>query len=171
MPPKAAVSNRESRSLVKDIEYSGRWLAKLHAYVFYVLRGTFKTAWNDGWEEWKALLVISVAAEFAAITIASLISISLQRRVLLPQLKPDFLTLWGLVGFCLVILNYDTLVSGRKWSRFEEEFKCRSNMNRVLGSVAVWAGLVLLVVATEWTGSIVWRLPPWDIRSHIQINR
>jgi hypothetical protein len=146
---------------VKGIAYSGRWFAKLHAYVFYVFRSTFKATWNDGWEDWKALLFTSVAAEFAGITIASIVSICLQRRVLLPHSKPDFLILWGALGFCLVILNYYILMFGHKWSRFEKEFKRPPKMNRVLGSVAVWVGLVLIVVASGWTGSIVWKLPPY----------
>ena len=161
MPPKAAAANRQSNSLVKSVVYIVRWLVKLHAYTFYVLRSTFKSAWNDGWEEWKALLFISVGTVFAGLTITSIVSISLQRRVLLPQSKPEFLTLWGMVGFGLVILNYYTLVFDHKWSRYEEQFKFRSKMNRVLGSVAVWVGLVLIVVASGWTGSIVWKLPPY----------
>jgi hypothetical protein len=146
---------------MKGIAYSGRWLVKAHAFAFNVLRTTFKAAWNDGWEEWKALLVISVATLFAGLTIASTISIYLQRRVLLPQSKPEFLTLWGVVGLGLVIFNYYTLVFGRKWSQFEREFECRPKMNRVIGGVAVWVSLILIVAVTEWTGSIAWKLPPF----------
>jgi hypothetical protein len=146
--------------VAEGIACSWRWLAKIHAYTFYVLRSTFKSAWNDGLEEWKALLFISVGTGFAGLTITSIISISLQRRVLLPQSKPEFLTLWGVIGFGLVSLNYYTLVLDHKWSRFEEQFKFRSKMNRVCGSVAVWVGLILIIAAAEWTGSLAWRLPP-----------
>jgi hypothetical protein len=40
-------------SSMKSIAYSGRWLAKVHAYMFYVFRSTFKRVWNDAWEDWK----------------------------------------------------------------------------------------------------------------------
>jgi branched-subunit amino acid ABC-type transport system permease component len=148
---------------VKNFAYSGRWLAKLHAYAFYVLRSAFKTAWNDAWEEWKALLVISVATVSAGLTIASIISICLQRRVLLPQSKAEFVTLWGVVGLSLVILNYYTLVFGRKWSRFEEEFRMplEDETRREIGGVAVWVSRVLIIADAEWTGSIAWKLPPF----------
>jgi branched-subunit amino acid ABC-type transport system permease component len=146
--------------VAEGIACGWRRLAKMHAYAFYLLRSTFKSVWNDGWDEWKALLVISAATEFAGLTIASVISIWLQRRVLLPQSKSEFLTVWGAVGFGLVILNYYTLLFGRKSSRHEEEFKCRSKMKRICGGVAVWLSIVLIIAASEWTGSIAWKLPP-----------
>jgi hypothetical protein len=139
---------------------SWRWLAKMHAYAFFVLRSTFKAAWNDSWVEWKALMFISVAKLSVGITFASVISICLQRRVLLPQSKAEFVTLWAVIGLTIVILNYYTLVLGRKWSRFEREFECRPKMSRVIGGIAVWVSLILIVAATEWTMSIAWKLPP-----------
>jgi hypothetical protein len=139
----------------------GRWLAKAHAYPFYVLRSTFKAAFDDGLENWKALVVMSVAAGFAALTVVSLVSIGLQHRVLLPGGKHAFMMLWGTVGLGLVILNYYTLISGSKWSRFEREFQHRSKVMRICGGVAVWVSLILIVVVTEWTGSIAWKLPPF----------
>jgi branched-subunit amino acid ABC-type transport system permease component len=146
--------------VAEGVASSWRWLAKVHAYVFYVLCGTFKKIWNDDWEEWKALLFISVAGLFLGLTAVSIISICVQRRVLLPQSKSEFLTIWGGFGFSLVILNYYTLIFGRKWSRFKEEFETRSKTNRVSSGAAFWVGLILIIAAAEWTGSIVWKLPP-----------
>jgi hypothetical protein len=103
---------------------------------------------------------MSVAAEFAGLTIASIISICLQRRVLLPQSKAEFLTVWGMVGLGLAGLNYYILVFDRKGLRFDDETKCGSKTSRLYGGVAVWVGLVLIVAASEWTGSIAWKLPP-----------
>jgi hypothetical protein len=149
----------EALSSVKGLAHIGRWLAKAHAYPFYVLRSTFKAVFDDGLEDWKALLVMSVAANFAALSVVSLVSIGLQHRVLLPNGKQPFLMLWGTVYASLVFLNYYTLISGRKWSRFEREFQHRSKTMRFCGGVAVWACLILLVVAAYWTGSIAWKLP------------
>jgi len=72
----------ETLSPVQVLAQIGRWLAKAHVYPFYVLRSTFKAVWDDGLENWKALVVMSVAAGFAALTVVSLVSIGLQRRVL-----------------------------------------------------------------------------------------
>jgi hypothetical protein len=146
--------------VAESIACSWRWLAKMHACAFFVLRSTFKAAWNDSWVEWKALTVISVAMSSVGLTIASVISICLQRRVLLPQSKAEFVTLWGVVGMSLVIFNHYTLIFGRKWSRFGREFETRTRMNRVIGGVAVWVSLILIVAVTEWTMSIAWKLPP-----------
>lgn len=149
-----------TNSLVEGFASCGRWLAKLDAYTFYVLRSTFKAAWDDSFEDWKALLVKSLATVFVCLTIASVLSIYLQKRLLLPQSKAEFLTLWGMVGLSVVICNYYLLVADRKWSRFEKEFKRQSKMNRIITGIAVWLSLILIVAAAEWTGSIAWKLPP-----------
>jgi hypothetical protein len=138
----------------------GRWLVKAHAYPFYVLRSTFKTVSTDGLEDWKALLVISVAMNFAAITVASIVSIAFQQRVLLPDTKQSFLMLWGTVIVGLLLINHYSLVYRGKWSQFEKEFQHLSKAARVGGSIAVWVSLILIVAAAEWTGSIAWKLPP-----------
>lgn len=121
---------------------------------FCVLRSTFKWTWDDGLEDWKAILVMSVAANFGAIAVANMTSIALERRVLLPETKPMFVTLWGSVGMGLVILNHYTLIYERKWSRFEEDFQRVSKVVRMSGGLAVWITLILFIVAAEWTGSI-----------------
>ena len=97
---------------MKGLAHIGRWLAKASAYPFYMLRSTFKAVSDDGLEDWKALVVMSVATGFAALTVVSLVSIDLQHRVLLPNGKQSFLMLCGPVGVGLVLLNYYTLISG-----------------------------------------------------------
>jgi len=138
----------------------GRWLAKAHAYAFYVLRSTFKAVWDDGMEDWKALLFMTVAMGFAALTVTNLVSIGLEHRVLLSDEKRQFMMLWGPVYVGLTFLNHYTLMYSRKWSRFEREFQHHSKAMRICGGVAVWVSLLLLVVATLWTGSIASKLPP-----------
>jgi len=137
----------------------GRWLAKANAYPFYIIRGTFKALFDDGLEDWKALVVLSVARGFAALTLVSVISVGLQHRVLLPDGEVRFLTLWGTIGLGIVIFNYYTLIYERKWFRFEREFRHCSRTVRVLGGVAVWVFSILFVVAAEWMGSLAWKLP------------
>jgi len=150
----------QALSTVKGLAYIGRWLAKAHAYPFYVMRSTFKAISRDGLADWKSLVVMTVATGFAALTIVSLVSISLQHRVLLPDGKQPFMMLWGTVGVGLLVLNYYTLISGRKWSRFEREFKHGSKRMRFWGGATVWVCLIFLVVTTEWTGLIASKLPP-----------
>ncbi len=71
------------------------------------------------------------------------------------------MTLWGVVGMSLFILNHYILVFERKWYRFEREFESRPKLDRVIGGVAVWVSLILIVAVTEWAGSIAWKLPPY----------
>jgi len=125
-----------------------------------VLRSTFKAVSDDGLEDWKALLIMTVAMGFAALTVTNIVSIGLAHRVLLSNEKRQFMTLWGTLGLGLMLLNHYTLIYGRKWSRFEREFQHRSKAMRICGGVAVWVSLPLLVVAAQWTGSIAWKLPP-----------
>jgi hypothetical protein len=132
----------------------------VHAYTFYVLRSTFKAASDDGLEDWKALLFMTVAMDFAALTVTSIVSICLEHRVLPLDEKRQFMTLWGTVVLGLMFLNHYTLIYSRKWSRFEREFQHHSKAMRICGGVAVWVSLLLLVVATLWTGSIASKLPP-----------
>lgn len=138
-----------------------RLLAKAHAYAFHVLRDAFETVSDDGLQEWKALVVISVGMGFAGVAIASVASIILQHRVLLPDAKGSFIMLWGTVGAGVAVFNYCTLISGRKWCRFEREFQKESKAARFWGGAAVWVGLILVLAATEWTASVAWKLPPW----------
>jgi hypothetical protein len=145
---------------VEANSYGENPVGRAQALVFYALRSTFKWAWDDGLEDWKALLVMSVAMNFAAISVVNVISIALQRRVLLPDTKLLFVILWGTVGVGLVILNHYTLMYGRKWSRFEGEFRHAPKTVRMCAGVAVWVILILCVVTAEWTGSIAWKLPP-----------
>jgi hypothetical protein len=138
----------------------GNLSRKTYAFVFEVFRRTFKAIWNDGWQEWKALLVLSVGAGFALLAVAAIISIVVHRRILLPQSEPAFLTVWGSIGIGIVIFNYCNLMLDRKASHFEREFESLSKISRVYRCIAVWASLILIVAAGEWTGSIAWKLPP-----------
>ena len=134
-------------------------LAKAHAFCFYVLRITFRTVSRDGLEDWKALVVLSVAMEFTLLMIVTIVSIYLEHPVLLPASKGSFLTMWGLIGAGLVLLNQVTLVAGRKWRRFEREFQNYSKAMRVGSGIALWFTVILLCLATFWTGSMAGKLP------------
>lgn len=150
----------DSRSSPSGLSAVGRWLANAHAYWFHVTRSTFKALWDDGLEDWKALLVIYVAMLFAALAGAATISIALRHRVLLPDAKQPFMMLWGAIGLSLTVINYFTLVSRHKWSRLERDFQHLSKATRLFGGVMVWVSMILVVLAAEWTGSIAWKLPP-----------
>lgn len=135
-----------------------RWLAKTHAYAFYVVRIGFKAAFDDGWEDWKALLVITVAMLFAAFTVTFLLSIGFQ-HFLLPTSSERFLIVWGPITIGLAFTNYYALVADRKWVRFEAEFRHYSRTMLVWSGIAVWATLILFIVLAYWTGSIASKFP------------
>ncbi len=136
--------------------YIATALARLHAYIFYVLRKTCKAAFDDGWEDWKALLFISVTMNFAAMTAVAVISIGLGHAAS----TEHFLALWGLIVCGLIVVNYYSLMAHHRWSRFEREFRHQSKAMRVFGAVAVWVGVTLFCVAAPWTMKIAAHLPP-----------
>jgi hypothetical protein len=144
---------------VKSTAHNAGLFAKVQAYIFYILRSTSRAAWNDGLEDWKALAIMSFAMASVLLTIVCIISMCLQRRVLLPSGKLPFVTLWSAVMMGLAVFNHYSLVFERRWSRFEREFQHQSNVMRVIGSISVWVILVLIVLAAEWTGSIAFKLP------------
>ena len=148
-------------SLSSGVGFSviGRCFARTHAYLFYVIRNTFKALSDDGLEDWKALLVITVAMLFAALDGVAAVSTGLQHRVLLPETRAHFRILWGTAAFSLTAINYFTLVNRRRWTRFEREFHRHPKANRLLGGFVVWASMILVVAVARWMLSIAWRLP------------
>jgi hypothetical protein len=149
----------DSLSATSELSVIGRWFARTHAYLFYVTRSTFKSVWDDGLQDWKALLVVSVAMLFAALACVATVSIALRHRVLLPNERQRFMVLWGTVALALTAINYYTLVFRRRWSRFEKEFQHLSKPARLLRAFVVWASMILIVAAAEWTALIAWKLP------------
>jgi hypothetical protein len=144
---------------VKSAAHEPGLFRKVQAYAFYVLRRTSKSAWNDGLEDWKALAVLSLAMGSLALVVVSSVSICLEHRVLLPSGKVPFVTLWGMIMIGFLVFNHYCLVFERRWSRFEREFEHQSNAMKVIGSITVWVTVILIVLATEWTGSIAFKLP------------
>lgn len=102
--------------------------------------------------------MLSVAMLFATLTGALVGSIILQHR-LFSYDKSQFMTLWGGIAFAVGGGNYYALVVGRRWSRFEHEFKRLSNAKRVLGGIMVWVSLILFVAASLWLWQVARSLP------------
>ena len=137
----------------------GRKLARAHAYAFYVIRGTFQWTWDDGLQDWKALLFISVAMSFAVFSGVTAVSIALQHRMLLPDAKQRFMTLWRTVTVGLTAINYWNLVRRRRWSRFERDFRHVSKGKRLALGAVVWASVILIVGVAEWMAFLTRKLP------------
>jgi len=148
-----------SLSSAMRLSFIGRSFARTHAYSFYVIRSTFKSLSNDGLEDWKALLVVTVAMLFAALEGVAAVSIALQHRVLLPDAKQSFRMLWGTVALSVAAINYYTLVNRRRWSTFEREFQHRSKATRLMGGFVVWASMILIAAVARWMLSLAWMLP------------
>jgi hypothetical protein len=137
----------------------GTLFAKAHAYIFYALRSTAKSAWNNGLEDWKALVVMSLAMGFAALTLVCIVSISTRHRMFLPNAKLPFVALWSMVMIGFLVFNHYSLMFENKWSRFKGEFQHQSEAARTIGSISVWVSVILIVLAAEWAGSIAIKLP------------
>ena len=45
----------------------------MQAFVFYLLRSGFKSVWDDGLADWKAVFVMSITTTFALISLAAVI--------------------------------------------------------------------------------------------------
>jgi hypothetical protein len=114
---------------------------------------------NDRLGEWQALLALSAATLFAVIDVVSLISILLGYRVLLPHSKGEFLSLWTSIGLSLYILNFKTLVSNRKWCRYEQEFQKYSNVYKVCVGVIFVICVVMLFETSLHAGWNAFQLP------------
>jgi len=142
-----------------ELSTIGSKLARAHAFAFYAIRGTFQWIWDDGLQDWKALLFISLAMFFAVFSGVTAVSIALQHRILLPDAKQSFMTIWGTVGMGLTAINYWTLVRRRRWSRFEREFRHVSKGKRLAFGTVVWASVILIVGVTEWMAQCVRNLP------------
>jgi len=149
----------DSLSSATGLSALGTWFARAHAYSFYVTRRTFKALSNDGLEDWKALLVITVAMLFTALDAVAAMSIALQHRVLLPDAKQSFGVLWATVTFSLTALNYFTLLNRHRWTRFEREFQHLPKPAQLLRGFGVWASMILLVAVARWMLLIAWKLP------------
>jgi branched-subunit amino acid ABC-type transport system permease component len=149
----------DALSYASGLSAVGRGLARAHAYWFYVARNTFKALFDDGLEDWKALLVITVAMLFTALDGVAAVSIVLQHRVLLPDARQSFRMLWGTVTFSVTAINYFTLVNRRRWSRFEREFQHVPKAPQRLRVFGVWASMILIVAVARWMLLIAWKLP------------
>jgi hypothetical protein len=146
---------------LKRIAQSENSIARMQAFVFYLLRSGFKSVWDDGLADWKAVFVMSITTTFALISLAAVISILFHRRLLLPDAKSMFVILWGGAFAGLFTFNCLTLLPENKWSRFEADFQHTSKLMRIWGGVAVLASVILIFVAAAWTGSIASKLPPF----------
>jgi hypothetical protein len=133
-----------------------RALARLHAYTFYVLRTTFKALFDDGLENWKALLVITAAMNFAAMIGVSALSIALGYEIVPTE---HFKMVWVSMGFALAFVNYYSLIERARWSRFEREFREHARAARVAGFVVVWVGVTLVCMFGPSVAIIAARLP------------
>ena len=102
--------------------------------------------------------MITLSMLFAIIGLASTLSIWLHLRIL-PERKDGFMIGFTALTTVLIVVNYYALIAGRKWSRFEQEFRRGSSAVRLFGSMAVWACVVLLLVVGAWTASIAVRIP------------
>jgi hypothetical protein len=128
-----------------------QWFAKAHAYVFYVLRTSFKAIMDDGWEDWKAITIIGVAMISVVFVAQGIAETALGHRL-------HWLSNWPeriLLGAVLVGANHYTLVADRKWSRFEPGFRHRSKAARIFGLIAVWLGILLTVIAAAEVASMI----------------
>ena len=111
-------------------------LKKAYYLLFYKIQRFFEGISDDGWSEWKALLVVSV-------TQILLITELLIWIVILNKWMLDIHKYWiGLIGFLITFVNYHLLFHMNIRIKYEEEFKYYSKKKNKMIS---WLSFLFLV--------------------------
>jgi hypothetical protein len=144
------ILRRHCRVIMIALGTVGRRIAKVHSYIFYVYRISFKAVLDDGWENEKAILIISMLMLSSALIIENLISLCVHRLFIRGEtLASKILIIAIAVG--VTFFNVNTLISRGKWKECEREFQMQSNAAKVRGAIVVWIFSVLLLIATFYT--------------------
>jgi hypothetical protein len=133
-------------------------VARLLSFAFCQLRALFKAVSDDGWDDFKASIVLNALEIYFGFSIFNLISLILKRN-LLPLTRQ-----WELViviggGVAIAVANHYWFQHRKGWVRFEAEFKAYSARKLLLGRAALFAVVLLLVIGCAELASTVAQLP------------
>jgi hypothetical protein len=94
-------------------------IQKAYFHFFYRLCCLFKSISDDGWEEWKALLIVGVTTSFILINIDLYIKILFKVGFILELPKFAF----GVLFLIIALFHYLILLHNDGWKQYEVEFK------------------------------------------------
>jgi hypothetical protein len=131
---------------------------KILAFAFYQVRTWFKTVSDDGFSDFKALVVVLAIEYFLLADAAGLASV-LAGRLLIPTERRGLVTVVAAVVFGLGFANYRCIWKDGKWSRFKSEFDFYSVRVRVFGQIALVAAVIVSFVGVVVIGGFTRTLP------------
>lgn len=130
---------------------------KLLRFAYWTLRRIFRAIYDDGLDDFKAQVAVSVTDLLGAMTLLSLASLRVGHQIL-PSSKAGTVGLGlGLTGF-IVVANY-FIFSKQKMVEFESEFRSYSVLARTIGGIVVVSFIVFVAAAAGLAGSAASRLP------------
>jgi hypothetical protein len=89
----------------KSVKRMGIGFSKLPCFAYWTLREIFKAIYNDGFDDFKAQVVLGVTALLGVLTLLSLISLHVGRQML-PTSKAGASSLGVGILVAAVILNF-----------------------------------------------------------------
>jgi hypothetical protein len=134
-----------------------RWQTVI-PFAYCELRALFKRIYDDGFDGFKAGVVILCTEVLLLVTLLAAISVALGYRIL-PHTKSMFLVPVTLVVLALAALNEYVLHGDKTIARFESEFKAYSARERKWGLVAVLIFVFVSFAIFLVIGSIASHLP------------
>ena len=110
-------------------------MRKAYYLFFYKLYTLFKSFSKDGWEEWKAGLVIQTLQYFVLYIIILKIEMILRNSVI-PNINP---IIWELtLAATIAIFNYYIFLYKKKWKIYETEFNKYSKTQNTIINLIVF---------------------------------
>ncbi len=111
-------------------------MKKLYYLLFYKTHRFFEEISNDGWSEWKALVIIGGAQMLLLVELGVWLALFTKEIFNFPKYSIV------LIGTIIATINYFALFNNENWRQYEEEFKkYPENKSKIAG----WLSLLFLV--------------------------
>jgi len=133
---------------------------KFLSFAFCQFRALFKAMSADGFDEFKAFVVVSALQVWLLIAVVGFLSIGFDRN-LIAIFGGSGLLFASVVGTGVFVPNYFLLVRRKSWMQFEAEFEAYSISKRALGWLAMLAVMVFAIGGGFVAAVSVRGLPRW----------
>ena len=116
-------------------------MKKIYYLLFYKLYRFWKAISDDGWSDWKALIVIEGINVFIILSIDIFIKVLFKFGFILELPKLTFIILFAIIS----VLHYYAFLHDDRWREYEEEFESYSSFKNKIINLSV-LGFILIVV-------------------------
>lgn len=110
--------------------------------LFYTLYRLFKSLSEDGWEAWKALIVISGLQGLLIVEFYTWCDIIFKNNNLEFSSPRIVITLLAIV---ITVFNYYALLHHGRWKKYEEEFKHYSDEKNKVINLSVFLFIIIVL--------------------------